>query len=149
MFDTDIHTLKDNLLKNNPIFGSNGFYYKNSLELAQNGVSDHFVNMFYIRPLPKGDRKFTVKHDGNFTTIIGNFRIVLQLSPKVKDPIDAIISQMGEYKVIGFNDDTSQVYKAGTGNNKEIDTFNLYSIDFEMMYETVYSCEAIKFIELC
>lgn len=149
MFDTDIHTLKDNLLKNNPIFGSNGFYYKNSLELAQNGVSDHFVNMFYIRPLTRGDRKFTVKQDGNFTTITGNFRIVLQVSPNVKDPIDAIISQLGEYKVIGYNDDSSQVYKSEYVKDKEIDTFNLYMIDFEMMHETVISTCSPKFIELC
>ena len=149
MFDTDIHTLKDNLLKNNPIFGSNGFYYKNSLELAQNGVSDHFVNMFYIRPLTRGDRKFTVKQDGNFTTITGNFRIVLQVSPNVKDPIDAIISQLGEYKVIGYNDDSSQVYKSEYVKDKEIDMFNLYLIDFEIMHETFYDCNTQKYLTTC
>ena len=90
MFDTDIHTLKDNLLKNNPIFGSNGFYYKNSLELAQNGVSDHFVNMFYIRPLNTKERKYPVKTDIGMKTITGTFRIVLQLYQKIERPILAI-----------------------------------------------------------
>lgn len=148
MFDTDIHTLKDNLLKNNPIFGSNGFYYKNSLELAQNGVSDHFVNMFYIRPLNTKERKYTVKTDIGMKTITGTFRIVLQLSQKIEQPILAILSQL-DYKVIGCNDDSNEVYNSEYKKEKTIDMFNLYLIDFEIMHETFYDCNTQKYLTTC
>ncbi len=149
VFDREINLLVQNLLKNNPIFVNNGFYYKNLLELRQNGVSDHFVNMFYIRPLPKGDRKYSVKKEGNIITTTCLYRIVIQLAHNVSCPLEAIISQIYNYNVIGSNDDSSQIYKSEYNKDKEIDVFNLYSIDFEVSHESISDACSIKYITIC
>jgi hypothetical protein len=148
MFDSQIKSIIDKLLKNNTIFGENGFFYKNSIELAQNGISDHYINMFYIRPLQKGGNKYQVKEYDVLNTITGNFRLLIQLSKNYKNPIEAIMSQL-DVRFLGWNDDTSQIFKAETGKEYESYLFCLYSIDFELIKETSkFSCNP-KCIKTC
>jgi hypothetical protein len=142
MFHENLENLKNKILNHLPMFGINGFYYKDTLSFKNGGISDNYQLQFYIRPISKGGKKFTVTNDTNssLTTIKSTYRIVVQYSDAIKfyisDLFDAISNDVN---VIGWNDDKEEVLKLETDKNLH-PRFNLISIDFEVFVETVNLC---------
>lgn len=144
MLDTIIH-IKSHFAKYT-IFGNNHFYYKDKADFLQSGVSDIYLNLFYIRNISNGATKYRVEgRSPLYRTVKSSYRMVFQISRKI-DPtilLGNFVSQLMQFecvKIVSFSD--SGVYLAEYGEDKISDVFNLISIDFEVDEEVTFqNCE--------
>lgn len=151
-----VQNIRQTLIEDNDIFGQNGFVYNNSFEFVNGGVSDMFVNLFYIRPANAGPAKHRITRSNPFSiiTTTTRYRAVFQLSDKI-DCATALSSLMGqvadfdEVSVVSYSDDSGGIYFAEYNKQKEMDGFNLISIDFDVISESYpVKCDCLT-MELC
>lgn len=127
--------IKNSILEKHTIFGNNGFVYYDEFEFIESGVSDKYVNMFYLRTPGKGHEKYKLSYGDGINMISYNCRMVVQLA-KTIDKVNALklflqLLNMQDMVMINtFSDDTDFIMFLETGSKPVIRDFYLLSFDF-------------------
>lgn len=139
-------TLSEYLLKGNDIF-TKGEYYFNQDEFNEKGISDHFLNAFYIR-CTNNNQKYRVRQiDSNAIEVKSSHRAIFQIDKKY-DQFNAMIVLVGqlqtfyEINITSYTDDNYEIFRLE--KNKLLDTslpFNLIAINFDVTIETFKSID--------
>ena len=135
----DEHT--DGLLK--------GFLYRDTYEFEESGVSDRYINLFYIRPLVSSPQKYTFSqvNDIQYTHI--NYRLVVQVGKEYTNVVKTmlnILMTIGNVRLINYTDDTDGVFFAEYDDVPVNRDFKLYAFDFDLEEIAKYSCKICECI---
>lgn len=146
-----IHKLKEILLKDNPVFGENGFYYEDWNSFNNSGITDRFDNQFFFRHLKDGVEKFGFRSVQGIDTITCQLRMVFQLQIEVnkKSAMMSIIGQLKKLnvKILAFSDDTNGIYFDEYVKEGDLSGFHLISVDVEIEEEVTarsFTCNPIQ-----
>ncbi len=144
-----IDDLRKHLLDQNTLFGTHGYFFKDTFEFLGSGVTDRYVNMFYIRYLRPGPQKIKVRHYDNHDELTANIRLVVKLSTKVdkQKALNAIIGQILSFAhcngatdnilIDSYSDDSQEIYKSEHSADMVDRDFYLISIDMTIKAEAV------------
>ena len=141
MFQELIDNIISEIVNVNKPFAGNAFNYKDTISFESGGISDSYKYMFYIRPIIKGSKKYVYKHGDLINTITSSFRLVIQVPKDTNSPLQSFVSIINKKVTIsGWNDDSSSVLQSEK-NESKYPSFDLYSIDFDIILETANSCD--------
>ncbi len=150
-----VQNIVNNLLKDNNIFGQNGYYFDNLFEFKTKGIDDKYINQFYIRNISSGSRKYRISQKNKFKIayITGKYRAVFNLRDIDKEKaMYSLIAQLSKYdniNIITFSDDSYGIYAEEYQKHSK-KAIQLISIDFEVVQEKrLMDCNCLSIEKCC
>jgi len=146
--------IKDKLLLNNEVFGTNGFVYTKTLEKTS-GVSDKYANQVFFKILEQSNKQYEITKisEPNLYSVSANMRCVIQIQSDIDitTSMNSILYQLDEWEEVAISSataDNQHVRELEEIEDGVIRDFNLAVIDFEISDELSFrTCDPICFPE--
>lgn len=126
------------------------FVFDNKYDFEASGISDNYINQFYLRPVMQGPTKYRVSTDENgITNSTAKYRLIVQVAKKYDNVLNTflnILLQVDSIRLTSYSNDTDGIYKAEHGKDVALRTHDLYLFDFDHTEQMIFRdiiCECI------
>jgi hypothetical protein len=129
------------------------FVFNDINAFLNTGITDKYINLFYIRPLLSAPNKYIVNYSDHAIKSKTKYRLVVQNNKKfsnVKETFLNLLLTQENVTLLNYTDDTEGVYDAEYNDKEVIREFDLLLFDFELETYLNHSCtlcECIQTIE--
>ena len=126
-----------------------GFLYRDTYEFLESGVSDRYINLFYIRPLVSSPQKYTFSQVDQVQYKNIKYRLVVQVGKEFINVVPTmlnILGTIGNARLINYTDDTDGVFLSEYDRVPVNRDFKLYAFDFNLEEIVQYSCQICECI---